>query len=56
MIAYNHYIKFIPELENDEKIEGSYEGVITVKENKNVDFNNKLRCLNNSKHPIKNNT
>ncbi len=24
MIAYNHYIKFIPELPNDKKVEGEF--------------------------------
>jgi hypothetical protein len=33
MIAYNHYIKFIPELENDKKVEGSFTDVVTVQEN-----------------------
>ncbi len=32
MIAYNHYIKFIPGLENDKKMVGTYSNVITVKE------------------------
>ena len=32
MIAYNHYIKFIPELKNDKKVEGSFSDVILVKE------------------------
>ncbi|KYJ86218.1 hypothetical protein [Sulfurovum riftiae] len=32
MIAYNHYIKFIPELENDKKVEGSFDDVVTVRE------------------------
>lgn len=32
MIAYNHYIKFIPELKNDKKFDGTFSDVITVKE------------------------
>ncbi len=32
MIAYNHYIKFIPELKNGKKVEGSFVDVVTVKE------------------------
>ena len=32
MIAYNHYIKFIPELKNDKKVDASFSNVITVKE------------------------
>ncbi len=32
MIAYNHYIKFIPELKNEKKVEGSFTNTITVKE------------------------
>ncbi len=31
MIAYNHYIKFIPELENDKNSEGSFSKTITIK-------------------------
>lgn len=30
MIAYNHYIKFIPELKNDKKVEGLYSNTITI--------------------------
>lgn len=32
MIAYNHYIKFFPELKNDKKLEGSFVGTISIKE------------------------
>ena len=32
MIAYNHYIKFIPELKNDKKDEGSFSNTITIEE------------------------
>ncbi len=42
MIAYNHYIKFIPELENDKKVEGSYSDIITVKESFCTDLGEKL--------------
>ena len=31
MIAYNHYIKFIPKLKNDKKVEGSFTDVVIVK-------------------------
>jgi len=41
LIAYNHYIKFIPELKNSKKVEGSFVDVITVKENNDIDYNNK---------------
>lgn len=30
MIAYNHYIQFIPELNNDKKVEGLYSNTITI--------------------------
>ncbi len=42
MIAYNHYIKFIPELKNDKKVEGSFCDVITVKESFCLDLKKKL--------------
>lgn len=42
MIAYNHYIKFIPELKNDKKVEGSYSDVITVQENSHANLDEKL--------------
>lgn len=32
MIAYNHYIKFIPKLKNDKKVKGTYSDVIDIKE------------------------
>lgn len=32
MIAYNHYIKFIPKLKNDKKVEDSFIDVVTVKD------------------------
>lgn len=42
MIAYNHYIKFIPELKNDKKMEGSYSDVITVQESSDITLDEKL--------------
>lgn len=42
MIAYNHYIKFIPELKNDKKVEGSFSDVVTVQENTNCTLNNEM--------------
>jgi len=41
MIAYNHYIKFIPELKNDKKMEGSFSDVIIVQENSSFDLREK---------------
>lgn len=43
MIAYNHYIKFIPELKNNKQVDGSYTDTVTVKENKNIDLNDQLQ-------------
>ena len=42
MIAYNHYIKFIPELENNKNIEGSFSDIITVQESSHVELDEKL--------------
>ena len=42
MIAYNHYIKFIPELKNDKKVEGSFSDVVTVQENSYSKLDEKL--------------
>ena len=42
MIAYNHCIKFIPELENDKKVEGEFSDVITIQENSLFEAENKL--------------
>ncbi len=42
MIAYNHYIKFIPELKNDKRVEGSYSDVVTVQESSSVTLDEKL--------------
>ncbi len=42
MIAYNHYIKFIPELKNDKKTEGSFSDVVTVQENAIFNLKDKL--------------
>lgn len=51
MIAYDHYIKFVPELENAEKVEASYSNVITVNENSCFDLdeflNYELTFFNN---------
>ena len=43
MIAYNHYIKFIPELKNDKKVQGSYSAVIEVRERPYIDLGKKLK-------------
>ena len=43
MIAYNHYIKFIPELKNDKKVEGSFSNVVTVQESSNISLDEKLQ-------------
>ena len=42
MIAYNHYIKFIPELKNDKKVEGLFSDIVTVQESSNVVLDEKL--------------
>ena len=42
MIAYNHYIKFIPELQNDKKVEGEFSDVITIQENAIFNLKDKL--------------
>ncbi len=42
MIAYNHYIKFIPELKNEKKVEGSFSDIVTVEENLDVELDEKL--------------
>ncbi len=42
MIAYNHYIKFVPELEDTKKVEGTYSNIITVQENTTFNLENKL--------------
>ncbi|PHS41841.1 MAG: hypothetical protein COB07_02030 [Sulfurovum sp.] len=38
MIAYRHYIKFIPELKNDKKVEGSFVNSIIIKESKYLEL------------------
>lgn len=57
MIAYNHYIKFIPELKNDKKIKGTYSNIITVKESLSISlpkkFNFELRYINNQGRDLK---
>ena len=42
MIAYNHYIKFIPELQNDKKVEREFSDVITIQENSIFEAEDKL--------------
>ncbi len=42
MIAYNHYIKFIPVLKNEKKIEGSFADTIFVEESSLKDVSNKF--------------
>jgi len=42
MIAYNHYIKFIPELKNDKKVDGEFSNTVTVKENRTLNLDDKL--------------
>ncbi len=42
MIAYNHYIKFVPELENNKNVEGSFSDVITVQESSHVELDEEL--------------
>ncbi len=42
MIAYNHYIKFIPELENNKIVEGVYSQMLTVQESFCTDLDEKL--------------
>ncbi len=42
MIAYSHYIKFVPELENNKNVEGSFSDIITVQESSHVELDEKL--------------
>jgi len=42
MIAYNHYIKFIPELKNDKNVKGSFSEVVTVQESSNISLDEKF--------------
>jgi len=42
MIAYNHYIKFIPEFKNDKKVKSTFIDTITVKENISTTLEDKL--------------
>lgn len=42
MIAYNHYIKFIPELKNTKKVERSFSSTVTVEENSIFNLDDKL--------------
>lgn len=41
MVAYNHYIKFIPELKHDKKTEGSFCNVVTIQENSSLNLDDK---------------
>ncbi|MBT8347890.1 MAG: hypothetical protein HKP62_00385, partial [Sulfurovum sp.] len=43
MIAYSHYIKFIPELKNDKKVEGLFSDIVTVKESVSHDLKEILK-------------
>ncbi len=43
MIAYNYFIKFIPELKNDKKVKGSFSDIIEVKERSYVSLEEKLK-------------
>ena len=42
MIAYNHYIKFIPELQNNKKVKSSFSDVVTVQESSSITSDKKL--------------
>ena len=42
VIAYNHYIKYIPELKNDKKTEGFYSDILTIEEKAFYDLHEKL--------------
>ncbi len=56
MIAYNYYIKFIPELKNDKKAEGSFIDVVTVQESslKNLPeaLTHKMTFFNNQNRDV----
>jgi len=43
MIAYNHYIKFIPELKNDKKTKGTFSNTITIEESYEKNVKNNLK-------------
>jgi len=43
MIVYNHYIKFIPELKNEKKVEGSFVNTITIKESSSNELEDKFK-------------
>ncbi len=43
MIAYNHYIKFIPELKNDKKVEEPCSNIVIVQENTTFNLDEKLQ-------------
>ncbi len=42
MIAYNYYIKFIPELKNDKKVKGNYIGTIVIQPSQENGINKQL--------------
>jgi len=55
MIAYNHYIKFIPELKNDKKMKGTFTDIITIKQSKEKIISNEkqnMRYVNNQGREI----
>ena len=42
MVAYNHDIKFIPEIESLKRVDSSFSGVITVQKNSLTDLSEDL--------------
>ncbi len=56
MIAYNHYIKFLPELNHLKSVDGSFYEVITLRENSLVDrvekLSHKMTFFNNQGRDI----
>jgi len=56
MIAYNHYIDFVPKLENEKNVAGSFAHIMTVKESSIFDFHEKfqyrLKYFNNQGRDI----
>ncbi len=42
MIAYNHYIKFIPELDTGKTVKASFDNIVTIKELKLLNSNERL--------------
>ena len=51
MIAYNHYIQFIPELKCTKSLSGKYNDIITIQKssltNLPIEFNDRLEYINN---------